>query len=131
VLDQLLAEHGFDVRIHDPSGPLALDACDLVMYVLAQESLATTSHIFVDWVALHGPDFDQSMRRTWHERPTVLVSLGHPYYLFDAPRMPCVINAYTSIASVQVALVERLLGLAPFEGRNPVDPFCGQEEARY
>lgn len=131
IIDTLLAERGFEVRVHDRAGPLELEQCDLLIYVLAQESLATTGQIFVDWASLHGPDFGQSMRRSWHERPTILLSLGHPYYLFDAPRMPCVVNAYTSIQSVQRALVDKLLGESPFEGQNPVDPFCGLEDAQY
>jgi hypothetical protein len=39
---------------------------------------------------------------------TLLVSFGHPSYLYDAPRLPTVVNAY-----------------------SPVDAFAGQPDARY
>jgi beta-N-acetylhexosaminidase len=33
--------------------------------------------------------------------------------------------------SVQEAVVDCMLGRKPFLGTNPVDPFCGLEDARY
>ena len=61
------------------------------------------------------------MKRHWLQLPCLLISFGQPYYLYDAPRMPCVINAYTAIAPVQRAVLTRLLGQAPFSGISPVD----------
>ena len=72
-----------------------------------------------------------AMHRHWHEVPTLIVSLGFPYYLYDAPRAPTYVNAYGSSDAIQAAVVEALLGRAPFEGTNPVDPFCGMEQAKY
>ena len=71
------------------------------------------------------------MRRYWHELPCLLVSFGHPYYLFDAPRMPCVVNAYSAIVPVQEATVACLLGERPFSGGHPVDASCGVPDAWY
>jgi beta-N-acetylhexosaminidase len=62
------------------------------------------------------------------EIPTLLISFGQPYYLYDAPNFATYINAYASLPDVQTALVERLTGDAPFTGNSPVDAFCGKEQ---
>ncbi len=129
-LPEWLGERGFDVRAFDPEHPPSPADTDVVLYLLAQESLLLRSHIYLDWARLHG-SFRTSMRRFWHELPCVLVSFGHPYYLYDAPRMPCVVNAYTAIEPVQRAVLARLLGDEPFTGRSPVDASCGLPDAMY
>ena len=129
-LPQALRERGFEVRAFDPASPPTPEDTDVVLYLLAQESLLSRSHIYLDWARLHG-DWKLAMKRFWPALPCVLVSFGHPYYLYDAPRMPCVINAYTAQPAVQAAVLARLLGEAPFTGVSPVDAFCGQEDARY
>ena len=126
----LLAERGFEVRRHDPHRPPTSQDTDLLLYVFAQESVYTQSNIFLDWRRVTG-SADAAMRRYWHELPCLLVSFGHPYYLFDAPRMPCVVNAYSAIEPVQQALVDCLLGDEPFIGVSPVDATCGVPDAAY
>ena len=126
----LLAERGFEVRRHDPHRPPTSQDTDLLLYVFAQESVYTQSNIFLDWRRVTG-SADAAMRRHWHELPCLLVSFGHPYYLFDAPRMPCVVNAYSAIEPVQQALVDCLLGDEPFIGVSPVDATCGVPDAAY
>jgi beta-N-acetylhexosaminidase len=69
------------------------------------------------------------MHRFGTEIPTMMISLGPPYYLFDAPDITTYINAYCGIEPVQRALVPRLMGQKPFTGVSPVDPFCGLEQA--
>jgi beta-N-acetylhexosaminidase len=127
---RLLEDRGFVVQPYRQEDPPSRANTDLVLYVLAHESLMTAGAIFFDWRRLHGPMWN-AMRRMWHELPHVLISMGHPYYLNEAPRMPCVINAYTAIAPIQEALVRKLLGEEPFVGQHPVDAFCGHEDARY
>jgi beta-N-acetylhexosaminidase len=126
----MLAALGFEVRSFDAAQPPTPADTDLVLYLLAQESLLVQSHIYLDWARLHG-DWRMGMRRFWHELPCVLVSFGHPYYLYDAPRMPCVVNAYTAVPQVQQALVRKLLGEDAFTGTSPVDAFCGLPDAHY
>ena len=75
--------------------------------------------------------FMGAMERVWHEVPTAMISFGYPYMLYDAPRAPCMINAYATMPSMQAAVVECLLGRADWLGRSPVDPFCGLEDARF
>lgn len=126
----LLQARGFEVRAYDQDDPPTPRNTDLLLYVLAHESLMTAGAIHFDWRRLHGPIW-HAMRRYWHEMPTALISMGHPYYLNEAPRMPCVINAYTAIQPVQEALVHKLLGEEPFVGTDPVDAFCGHADARF
>jgi len=45
--------------------------------------------------------------------------------------VPTYINAYSTTETMQRAVVDALLGAIPFNRHNPVDPFCGLEDARY
>jgi beta-N-acetylhexosaminidase len=126
-----LKARGFEVRQYDATQPppSPLDT-DLVLYLIAQESMFSLSHIYIDWRNLHGGIF-QALMRFWCDVPTVMVSFGQMYYLYDAPRVPTYINAYTALPTVQTALVRKLVGEEAFEGVSPVDAFCGLEDARY
>jgi beta-N-acetylhexosaminidase len=131
-LAQYFNDYGFEATVFEP-GLMQFEQFrqfDLIVYVLSQESLLTKSRIYMNWVQLHGSAL-AAMQRTWFVKLTLLISFGHPFYLFDAPRMPCVINAYCALESVQQAVVEKLLGLSAFEGVSPVDAFCGLEDAHY
>jgi beta-N-acetylhexosaminidase len=109
---------------------LPVESVDALLYVLTQEAMLTVSEARVDWSKLHG-GFPASMERPWRSTPSVMVSFGHPYHLFDAPRMPAYINAYVCTPQAQAAVVRKLVGEEPFRGRSPVDPFCQTEQARY
>lgn len=100
------------------------------MVVLAQESIYTQVNIFLDWRRITGSPRG-AMRRHWHDMPTMLVSFGHPYYLFDAPRMPCLVNAYSAVEPVQRAVLRKIMGKEPFTGQSPVDASCGLPDAAY
>jgi len=129
LLDGLRAR-GFELRHYDAEHPPTPADTDLVLYLLAKESMMCHSHIEVEWGRLHGGP-RQGMQRCWHDLPTVMVSFGHPAYLLDAPRVPAYINAYSAGAPQQRAVLRKLLGEEPFTGSSPIDPFCGQEEARW
>ena len=125
-----LKQAGFDVRLYNPANPPKKETADLVLHILAVESALTLSRNYIDWnLDLYG--FPHSMERYWHDIPTVMVSFGHPYCLFDAPRVPTYINAYTTVEAAQAAVVKKLLGEEPFTGESPVDPFCGLPDAMY
>jgi beta-N-acetylhexosaminidase len=66
---------------------------------------------------------------TWYPTrvPTVFISLGNPYTLYEMPSMQTLINAYNGTAAVQREIVHCLVGRQPFLGVSPVDAFCGQE----
>jgi beta-N-acetylhexosaminidase len=131
-VDLYLRREGFEVTVFDPKEQ-SIDShvdYDLIIYAIAQESQLTKSKIFLDWSKIHGGAMP-GMKRTWWNKPTILISFGHPYYLYDAPRMPCLINAYTPTQCVQKAVIDKLLGRSEFMGRSPVDAFCGLEDAHY
>ncbi|MBT9382311.1 glycoside hydrolase family 3 protein [Pseudooceanicola sp. CBS1P-1] len=128
-LPQMLREAGFEVTEAPYGTPLDITGQDLVLYLFGEETLLTRSRIFLDWRALHG-HFKTAMARPWTALPTVMISFGYPYYLYDAPRVPTYINAYSTHEAMQRAVCEALLGRAPFAGTNPVDPFAGAPDAR-
>jgi beta-N-acetylhexosaminidase len=125
-----LTARGFEVRNFDANRLPTHQDTDLLIYLFAAESSLIRSRIFIDWKHEHG-GFHQAMQRFWHEMPTVMVSFGHPYYLYDAPRVPTYVNAWSPIDDVQAAVVRKLCGDEPFEGNSPVDAFCGLPDARY
>lgn len=128
-LPQMMQDEGFDVTLFDPDIRPHPRDFDLVIYLMGEETLLTRGRIFLDWNRLAG-GMEGAMKRVWHDVPTVLLSFGYPYYLYDAPAAPCVINAYATMTTMQEAVLNCLLGRASFCGNSPVDPFCGRPEAR-
>ncbi len=126
----LLRAEGFDVTLHTPESRPDPRDFDLVLYLMAEETLLTRGRIFLDWNRLTG-GMHGAMQRHWHQVPTALISFGYPYYLYDAPRLPCVVNAYATMDTMQRATLDCLLGRTPFKGKSPVDPFCGLPDARF
>ena len=131
LLPALLRKEGFEVTIDRSDIVPTPDDFDLVLYALGDESLLVRGRIFVDWHRMGGGGLFKAMYRPWTNIPSVMISFGHPYHLYDAPRVPAYINAYSTMDSVQEAVVDCMLGRKPFLGTNPVDPFCGLEDARY
>ena len=129
-LEQSLTERGFVVSHYDARNEPSPENTDLLIYAFAVESSLRLSHIFLDWKEEH-PGFRQSMTRYWHDVPTVMISFGNPYYLFDAPRVQTYINAYSTVEDAQEAVVRKMMGEEMFEGVSPVDAFCGLPDARY
>lgn len=127
---ELLTQEGFDVTLF--SAGMSIDAKDFdcVLYLLADESSLLKSHIYIDWMSLGG-GFGGAMERYWNTLPAVMISFGHPYHLYDAPRVPTYINAYSAQPDVQQAVVKGLVGKQRFNRYSPVDAFCGLEQLRY
>ncbi|MGK2909787.1 MAG: glycoside hydrolase family 3 protein [Sphingobium sp.] len=129
-LRNALEDRGFDVRSFDADAMPTLDDTDLILYLIGQEATPSLSHIFLDFTKLHtGPR--NAMIQFNREIPTLLISFGQPYYLYDAPNFASYINAYACLPDAQTALVQRLVGHAPFIGASPVDAFCGKEQLRW
>jgi beta-N-acetylhexosaminidase len=129
-LPDLLAAEGFEITHASPETRPNRAEHDLILYLFAEETLLTRGRIFLDWQRLTG-SFGAAMDRSWHEIPTLMISFGYPYYLYDAPRAPAYVNAYASMPSMQRVVVECLLGRAPWNTQSPVDPFCGLPDARF
>lgn len=128
-LPDMLRAKGFEVSVYAPGGPIEAGRYDLMIYLFGEESLLTRNHIFIDWLKLGG-HLGNAMARHWSDVPTLMISFGHPYYLYDAPRVPTYINAYMSTETMQEVVVEALLGNVPWNRHSPVDPFV-DPQARY
>jgi beta-N-acetylhexosaminidase len=129
-LPERLEKEGFAVTVYQPGMDVSPKDFDLVLYLFAEETTLTRSRIFLDWTKLTGSVFG-AMTRYWHDIPSLMISFGYPYYLYDAPRVPAYINAYGSSEALQAAVVEAIMGRTAFAGTNPVDPFVGSDQARY
>jgi beta-N-acetylhexosaminidase len=129
-LPEMLRREGFEVTEHQKGQHIDAKSQDLILYLFGEETLLTRGRIFLDWARLMG-NFHGAMQRFWHDVPTVMISFGYPYLLYDAPRAPCVINAYATMPSMQQAVVDCLMGRTKWNQNSPVDPFCGLEQARY
>ncbi|WP_375451207.1 glycoside hydrolase family 3 protein [uncultured Devosia sp.] len=129
-LPDLLVREGFEVTRFSPGMAVNPKAFDLVLYLFGEETLLTRGSIFLDWMKLTGSLFG-AMHRYWHEVPTLMISFGYPYYLYDAPRVKTYINAYGTSEPIQAAVLEALVGRTTFAGTNPVDPFTGSEQGKY
>lgn len=127
---EMLKAKGFDVTMAEKGKWVNPGDYDLLIYLFGEETLLTRGHIFLDWLRLNG-DFVTAMQRYWTDVPTLLLSFGYPYYLYDAPRAPTYINAYSTTDTMQRAVVEALLGNHEWNTNSPVDPFAGDEQARY
>jgi beta-N-acetylhexosaminidase len=130
VLPSLLRKEGFDVTLYSSESEMDPSQYDVILYLFGEESLLTKSHIYIDWVELMGK-FGRSMERYWHDTPTMMISFGHPYYLYDAPRVPTYINAYCTLDEMQASVVEAILGRKPWNVHSPIDAFCGLAVATY
>ena len=128
-LPEMMQEKGFEVSVYRAGEEVDPSAYDLLLYLFGEETLLTRNHIFIDWLKLMG-GFQFSMQRFWHEVPTAMISFGYPYHLYDAPRVPTYINAYSTTEQMQSAVLNALLGETPWQGTSPVDPFCGLEDAK-
>ena len=129
-LPGMLAERGFKVTMYQPGMVPNREEFDLLLYLSGEETLLTRGRIFFDWLRVVG-NMGIAMQRYWHDIPTLMISFGYPYLLYDAPRVPTYINAYMTTETMQRAVVELLLGNGAWNRNSPVDPFCGLEDARY
>jgi len=129
-LPKMLEAKGFEITQYDASVTVSREKFDLVLYAFGDETLLTRGHIFIDWLRLTG-HFGPAMQRHWHNVPTVMVSFGFPYLLYDAPRVPTYVNAYSTTESMQQAVADALVGEIAWNRNNPVDPFCGLGDAKY
>jgi beta-N-acetylhexosaminidase len=130
VLPDLLAAEGFEITHYTPETEVNPDYFDLILYLFGDETLLTRGRIFLDWLGLTG-HFGRAMQRHWHQIPTLMISFGYPYLLYDAPRVPAYVNAYCTTETMQAAVLQALLGRTKWNTHNPVDPFCGLGDAAF
>src|SRR3569833_3024218 len=98
----MLAERGCEITQYTPGMTVDRTSFDLVLYLFGDETIMARSHIFADWRALQGGPIG-AMERYWNDVPTLMISFGYPYMLYDAPRVPTYINAYMTGETMQRA----------------------------
>lgn len=121
---------GCEIRTFNSEDVPTRENCDLLLYLIGQEATPAISHIFLDFARLHG-GHRQAMLQFNQCVPTLLISFGQPYYLYDFPNVSACVNVYSALPVVQEELVGRLFGQHPFTGTSPVDPFCGMEQLQW
>lgn len=102
------------------------DKFDLALYVANVETASNQTTTRLDWIHLMAADAPWFMKTI----PTIFVSTANPYHLFDIPSVSTFINAYTGNKATVEATVRKLTGQEMFEGKSPIDPFCGHFETR-
>ena len=135
--DQLLTEKGFLVTRYIPEPGFELPVgnvtsfkqqYDLVLYVVLSDAASNNTTVRLHWHTVWG----WGNNTPWFVKdvPTLMVSMGNPYHLLDAPMIQTYINTYCYSPLYAKRTLEKLLGVSSFKGQSPVDPFCGRLDTR-
>lgn len=134
---ELLTKEGFEVTIYPQEGFKSMDNSvaslkgkyDLIMYIANTEAPANKTTARLNWQTMFG----MGINVPWmvHELPVILISVGNPYCLLDAPMIKTCINGYCNSKYVINAVMEKIMGRSSFRGRSPIDPFCGKIDTRF
>lgn len=129
--EQRLTAEGFQVTRFQPFKGLEgmmttqkeyTDKYDLILYLANMATKSNQTTVRIEWAQPMGANVPVLC----HTIPTLFISVENPYHLLDVPKVRTFINAYHSTGAVLDAIVDKLMGRTPFEGQNPVDPFCGR-----
>lgn len=114
-----LKEEGFWVEVFgNETGIPISEKYDYILYVANLKTRSNQTVVRIEWGA-KCPHYIE-------EIPTIFVSVENPYHLLDIPRVKTYINCYNSNENLVEVLVDKLLGKSEFQGKSPVDPFCGK-----
>jgi len=97
---------------------------DAAVYIAAYATPSNKLSVRLDWTGMHARGNDAP----WflNEIPTLFISLGNPYHLFDVPYIKTYINAYAYTETILDSLIDKLVGRQEFQGVSVTDPFCGR-----
>lgn len=101
---------------------------DMVLYIGNVENASNRTTNRINWYTFWG----QGNNVPWfaQEVPVLFVSVANPYHLLDVPMIRTCINCYSNNDYVLEAVVDKITGESSFQGRSPVDPFCGRNELK-
>ncbi len=132
-------EEGFDVTKYVPETmeTIFLNAdvasfksiYDAVIYIGNIENASNKTVARINWHTLFGAGNNLPWFAT--EVPTMFISVGNPYHLYDVPMIKTFVNAYCHAPSVIDAVIDKVMGRSDFKGASPMDPFCGQWDTRF
>ncbi|MBP0723803.1 glycoside hydrolase family 3 protein [Bacillus sp. RG28] len=132
-----LRKNGFEVVLFDPNQNFGAsfmaptytikEQYDLVIYLANISSGMLKPNLRLHWSPMLAGDLPWFIQ----EVPTIFISLGNPYHLFDIPRVPVMINCYHANENIIDYLYKKLTGESEFKGKSPIDPFCGCWDTRF
>lgn len=96
---------------------------DLVIYIGNIENASNKTVSRIHWHTLFGAG--NNIPWFVNEVPTLFISVGNPYHLFDVPMIKTYINGYCHAPTVVDSIFQKLIGKSEFVGESPIDPFCG------
>lgn len=134
---RILTQEGFEVTLYEPEPTFDIptgnatsfkEQYDLVLYVILSDAASNNTTVRLNWHTVWG----WGNNTPWFvkEVPTLMVSMGNPYHLIDAPMVQTYINTYCYSEQYATATLNKLLGRSTFKGKSPVDPFCGRIDTR-
>jgi beta-N-acetylhexosaminidase len=122
---KFLGKKGFKVKEYKKGAKINKQKYDLMIFLVCEPGFYDKNSVQLDFRKLMGMHW-------WNEEiPTIFISIGSPYHLYDVPRMKTFINAYSPFPFVLETIVECLVGERVFQGISPVDPFCGLFDAHF
>lgn len=95
---------------------------DAVLYVANIQNASNQTVTRVHWHTLFG--LGNNLPWFTKEVPTMLLSFGNPYHLYDLPIVDTVINAYCNYDHFIEMAIKKVTGESSFKGVSPVNPFC-------
>ena len=95
---------------------------DAVLYVANIQNASNQTVTRVHWHTLFG--LGNNLPWFTKEVPTMLLSFGNPYHLYDLPMVETVINAYCNYDHFIEMAIKKVTGESSFKGVSPVNPFC-------
>ena len=95
---------------------------DAVLYVANIQNASNQTVTRVHWHTLFG--LGNNLPWFTKEVPTMLLSFGNPYHLYDLPMVDTVINAYCNYDHFIEMAIKKVTGESSFKGESPVNPFC-------
>ena len=128
-----LEQLGFDVTVYEPETNFwdletvqsFSSKYDIVLYVANIENASNQTVARINWHTLFG--LGNNLPWFVKEIPTLLISFGNPYHLFDLPMVETVVNTYCNYDHFIEAGISKLVGKSPFKGVSPVNPFCNND----
>ena len=95
---------------------------DAVLYVANIQNASNQTVTRVHWHTLFG--LGNNLPWFTKEVPTMLLSFGNPYHLYDLPMVDTVINAYCNYDHFIEMAIKKVTGESSFKGVSPLNPFC-------
>ena len=95
---------------------------DAVLYVANIQNASNQTVTRVHWHTLFG--LGNNLPWFTKEVPTMLLSFGNPYHLYDLPMVETVVNAYCNYDHFIEMAIKKVTGESSFKGVSPVNPFC-------